>query len=244
MKNWLATAISGLIVSLSMVASAEPTGLALCELLTKTPRYDEENSERVETKGLSFLVPRGMKEEELESVDSESHRWKQDELEIGYGGINTRPIAGVELTCDLGAVGGVAKFVLSENGRWLAASFPDALEDSRSHTVAVGTADRGEALRILRWLLESTRFVNKAENLVIETVSRDLSSFQYRNEIGDIRTGKLGDTVTRDFGRVDRIGECAVEVTELLPDGAGGWEKFPRVIPVMAKGENCSPSSH
>lgn len=61
MKNWLATAISGLIVSLSMVASAEPTGLALCELLTKTPRYDEENSERVETKGLSFLVPRGMK---------------------------------------------------------------------------------------------------------------------------------------------------------------------------------------
>jgi Tfp pilus assembly protein PilP len=78
--------------------------------------------------------------------------------------------------------------------------------------------------------------VNRVNNIVIIEIAKDLESFQFKNEIGDLRTGKLGSSITRNSGQVEQIDACRVHLLELIPDGEGGYFEEKKIL----DGRNCS----
>ena len=53
---------------------------------------------------------------------------------------------------------------------------------------------------------------------------------------GEVHELRIGHYLGQDHGRVQRIGEAAIEFVEILPDGAGGWVKRNRSL-VLAGAE-------
>lgn len=228
----MALIVAIVLASQSVLATAEP---ALCQSLTDATTAEEARVVRVETRGLSFLIPLGLAQEILESPDSEEISWKGGQLEIGYGSGTLRSIRAEELDCDIESGDGVGRVSLTESSGSLVAMFPDAYDRVRYHFVQVRSPSTTLQFRVLRTLLESTRFVNRIDNLLIDDIAIDYRSFRYRNEISDARTGRLGDIITRDYGRVESINKCGVQVVELVPDGAGGYVEKHKTIRVA----NC-----
>ncbi|MYE86633.1 MAG: pilus assembly protein PilP, partial [Gammaproteobacteria bacterium] len=46
-----------------------------------------------------------------------------------------------------------------------------------------------------------------------------------------------GDYVGQNHGRIQRIGEAAIEFVEILPDGGGGWVERNRTLALIGSGQ-------
>lgn len=208
------------LASQAVAATAETT---LCQHLSSANVVDEVHLVRAGSRGLSFLIPMGLARKTLKSPDSEEIAWRGDQLEIGYGSGTLRSIRAEEINCELAAGADVRRFSLIESSGSLVAVFPDAYDMSRYHAIQVRSTNTHLQFQILRTLLESTKFVNRVDDLLIEGIAADFKSFRYRNEVADSQTGKIGDIITRDYGRVESISKCSVKIAELVPDGVGGY---------------------
>ena len=51
---------------------------------------------------------------------------------------------------------------------------------------------------------------------------------------GRVHKVRAGDYLGRDHGRVQRVGEAAIEFVEILPDGGGGWRQRNRRLALAA----------
>ena len=65
-------------------------------------------------------------------------------------------------------------------------------------------------------------FVNDWRRWKLVHIAHDHRSFQFRNEIGEMRTARLGDVLTKDEGRVSAISNRSVVLTELESNGHDG----------------------
>jgi len=103
--------------------------------------------------------------------------------------------------------------------------------------------DRASACRVMRSAIESATFVNDWKHWKLLRIAKDRKSFDFRNEIGETRTAKLGDYLTKDDGRVTLIAPRTAAFTELVPKGAGRWAEWVRVLSLDSPPYTQSPSS-
>jgi Tfp pilus assembly protein PilP len=103
--------------------------------------------------------------------------------------------------------------------------------------------DRASACRVMRSAIASAAFVNDWRRWKLMRIAKDRKSFDFRNEIGETRTVKLGDYVTKDDGRVSLIAPRTAAFTELEPNGTGGWIEWVRVLSLNRPPYTQSPGS-
>ncbi|XQR91314.1 pilus assembly protein PilP [Stutzerimonas urumqiensis] len=65
---------------------------------------------------------------------------------------------------------------------------------------------------------------------MVGTLSNDGSTYGLLQGGGGVHRVKVGDYLGRNHGRIVEIGEAAIEVVEIVPDGDGGWLERPRTI--------------
>jgi type IV pilus assembly protein PilP len=65
---------------------------------------------------------------------------------------------------------------------------------------------------------------------MVGTLSKGDGMYALVSGAGGVHRVRVGDYLGRNDGRVVSIGEAAVEVVEIVPDGAGGWLERPRSI--------------
>jgi hypothetical protein len=82
--------------------------------------------------------------------------------------------------------------------------------------------------------LWSAVLVNDWQSLKVRLIAGDRLSFAYTNEIGEIRAAKVGQIISRNFGRVAAINETSVILVELVSNGLGGYNEVERKIPFVA----------
>ncbi|MYF52014.1 MAG: pilus assembly protein PilP [Gammaproteobacteria bacterium] len=54
---------------------------------------------------------------------------------------------------------------------------------------------------------------------------------------GGVHEVGAGDYVGQNHGRIQRIGEAAIEFVEILPDGGGGWVERNRTLALIGSGQ-------
>jgi len=62
-----------------------------------------------------------------------------------------------------------------------------------------------------------------------------------RDNVGTVHTVTIGNYVGQNAGKIGKITETAIEITEWLPSGKGGLKEHMTVLPLMKKGEETSP---
>lgn len=65
---------------------------------------------------------------------------------------------------------------------------------------------------------------------MVGTLSNDGATYGLLQGGGGVHRVKVGDYLGRNHGRIVEIGEAAIEVVEIVPDGDGGWLERPRTI--------------
>lgn len=86
-------------------------------------------------------------------------------------------------------------------------------------------------------ILKSAKHSNVASRIRIDYISPDTEYFVMRNEVGQLRTARRGDTVTRNLGKVSEISENSVQIIEIAPDGKGDYFEVPIVIRKSSKAD-------
>lgn len=65
---------------------------------------------------------------------------------------------------------------------------------------------------------------------MVGTLSNETGMYALVSGAGGVHRLKVGDYLGRNYGRVVNIGESAIEVVEIVPDGEGGWIERPRTL--------------
>lgn len=65
---------------------------------------------------------------------------------------------------------------------------------------------------------------------MVGTLSNETGMYALVSGAGGVHRLKVGDYLGRNYGRVVNIGESAIEVVEIVPDGEGGWLERPRTL--------------
>lgn len=65
---------------------------------------------------------------------------------------------------------------------------------------------------------------------MVGTLANDGSTYALVRGAGGVHRVKVGDYLGRNHGRVTLIDEAKVDVTEIVPDGEGGWLERPRSL--------------
>lgn len=65
---------------------------------------------------------------------------------------------------------------------------------------------------------------------MVGTLTNETGIYALVSGAGGVHRLKVGDYLGRNYGRVVNIGESAIEVVEIVPDGEGGWLERPRTL--------------
>lgn len=65
---------------------------------------------------------------------------------------------------------------------------------------------------------------------MVGTLSNETGMYALVSGAGGVHRLRVGDYLGRNYGRVVNIGESAIEVVEIVPDGEGGWLERPRTL--------------
>lgn len=109
-----------------------------------------------------------------------------------------------------------------------------ALRNPFQPPVKLDLAERGKGSKDIK--PDETRVKQFLEGFNIEifemvgTLSNDGGTYALVSGAGGVHRIRVGDFLGRNDGRVVSIGDAAVEVVEIVPDGSGGWLERPRSI--------------
>ena len=200
-------------------------------------------AQRIHTTAASFLVPRGSEavhvcdDDGCESLcpDGECLQWTHGADAVSFSYFAT-PVGNADAgsdgragaTCHAAVASNqvVVTFEEAHDASGATAHVEVALDDhSMGFDLTAKTTD--DLCDLVRVVVPSIRVVNDWRKLEVLDISRDLAAFDYRNEIGYIRTATVGDIVTRELGLVVRIDEEGVDLAELILRG-GEWVQVPR----------------
>jgi hypothetical protein len=206
-----------------------------CRQLVEAPDLAAGDRRRFETLRVSLRLRAGAPWQRVGSPDSEAYVQHAPGLEVGIDSSTLRPFSAQDPArdgCVLLTEGGPLRVVLAVPKRnVVVATFLDPHDPELGHTIGVEATEPGRAWPELKSILRSLPFLNRFENIQVCAISALDGRFEYRNEMGDLRRGALGTTMTRRFGRVTRLEPDAVHLSELISDGAGGYEAMVRVLP-------------
>ena len=236
----LAVLVSGSVAATEPARAPEPSselGKAFCACLQAPPA--EFSGQRDGGRGISFLVPEGFVDHRPEPYDPKRLRWDgPGGAGIGYDLVGAwkvndsdhNPTLPPDERCVLEVRGERVLVTYDREGAAYRAGFD---VESRSHAAwplafSVRSPDLAGLCRIGANALWSIEFVDHWQGLRVLEIAPDRSWFEYENEIGERKTARVGDTVSRDHGVVKQINADDVLVEELLPDAEGVWQEHPR----------------
>ena len=196
--------------------------------------------------GVSIIVPGGMRRQfefqEYGRNPSAPH-WHAGSVEIAIGSVHlshpSEPsYAGPwKHECQLRINGRNADIGSLHYGNHekLAATFDDPLgEPGDAYWLNVSAHSPRTICRLAARTFWSAVFgVDSWEELRLLRIAQDRRSFDYTNAIGVPLTARVGDFVSREDDRVNRISRTSVTVVRLERDGAGGWREVERSMVVQ-----------
>jgi hypothetical protein len=187
--------------------------------------------------GVSIVVPARSRKFEVEAGEGYAIAWTDGATRISYHGYPKR-MAG-RISFDQPASNQCVIHVRqdrvliepwSDSGRsGISAIFEGKPKDSDLFEIDISARSRKSMCTIAATTLWSAIFgVDVFERLKLLSIAHDKKSFSYQNETGSVMTARIGDLITRDWGRVTSIDDFHVTISELEPDGKNGWLERPR----------------
>jgi len=193
--------------------------------------------------GVSIVVPARAKKTFPELVEGEAVLWSYRKAEISYG--YYRPLSPVsydhpskeECLLDVNH-----RRVLVENYDREGKHEMDANFEMPKKRMAFGldirANDRETACSMGAQVIWSAVFGEPSmEALRILSISSDRKSFQYENAPGAVMEGRVGDAIFRGYTKVKSISDSSIVVTDVEPDGLGGWNQIERILPLRKRND-------
>lgn len=231
----LACLVAALLAACAALPEGSIAGAATeCRQLVDSPDALAGDRARFETLRMSLRLRADGPWQRVDSPDSEVYVQRGLGLEVGTDSSALRPFSAQDLArggCALATEDGLLQVMLKVPKRNAAtATFLDPHDLELVHLIGVQTDEPGREWSELKSILRSLRFVNRFESIEVCAISTLEGRFEYRNEIGDLREGVVGTTMTRNYGRVTRLDTSAVHLNELVSDGEGGYQSVARVL--------------
>jgi len=179
----------------------------------------------------SIVIPNGAAASHPFSPDTEARVWKGDGWVIAASYYQAHETSEGQ-AC---AVNGRSIFLGLSRKTELRVFLPDPDRPKSVLGLFVSASSHEAVCRIGATVLKSLAFVNVTENLTLEEIASDKSSFKYRNELGELRVAKIGDIITRDNGKVIEITESSVSLVDLVENDSGGWNEQLKQLTLAGK---------
>ena len=226
--------IGGLAMGILVVAPAIAAELCTCLAAQEHGRSGKWDG----LMDVSLLVPAHATGRRSDDFDTTAIRWTVDTraLALSFGMPSSERVHFTDLTVNecsvvvnqhrVLVIRGQEKMDQTANAVW------GDLPPARSSVTLSGSANSEAALcSLMANAMWSVSLGGDWTHLKIVAVSQDAKSFTFRYGSGGIRTARVDDVVTQDYGKVVSISHREVHIMDILPDGRGGWREEERIVP-------------
>jgi len=215
---------------------ATPASAQQCSFAATVPA----NWQRMDTAVATLRLPRDAYTKRGGADDVGSDRYVGDGLDVlvDYGQADSphEPEQGMVSRLLGGAPAFIVSEALADGAGRITITWAELGGPRIEASVTIGYADasrRTDACRIA----SSLRLRSDADSLVLLRTGRNAAQ-RYavlRDAHGEQRRVVVGDYVALHWGKVTRIDDAAVEITERVADGRGGWNERRRSVTAAAK---------
>ena len=186
------------------------------------------DAQRVGEIGFTFVLRGELARCEYQTFEGERFEWKTKHSRIEYHREINRKWESIENSgkdfCSTRIRSTSNKVMFSPDKAQLTI-YPKPPEPFGRESVTVASDTQEHACEIASEILESIVYTNTLQRLKIQYIAADKGFFVVRNELGQLRSAVIGDTITRDLGRVVKISGRSVDLLEARPGRLGGYDE-------------------